>query len=73
MKTVHYNPSLIEVEFAKIVAGLREEIQQKSAVHTITDVELNTTIDNPRVIFTLQDKDGDTHELIVQFIQRIDE
>ena len=73
MKTIHYNPSLIEIEFAKIIADLREEIQKKSAVNTIVDIVNNSTTDNPNLILKLQDKDGDTHELVIQFIQRQDD
>jgi hypothetical protein len=73
MKTIHYNPSLIELEFAKIIADLREEIQQKSTFNTILDIEINNTRDNPNLVFKLEDKDGDKHQLIVQFIQRADE
>jgi hypothetical protein len=73
MKTIHYNPSLIEVEFAKIIADLREEIQQRSAEHTITDLKVHTTQDNPTVVLTLKDHDGDKHELILRFIQRVDD
>ena len=72
MKTIHYNPSLIEIEFAKIIADLREEIQKKSTVNTIADIENNSTKDNPNLVFKLVDTDGDKHELIIQFIQRID-
>jgi hypothetical protein len=73
MKTIHYNPSLIEIEFAKIVADLREEMQKKSAVNTIVDIVNNSTKDNPNLVLKLQDKDGDKHELIIQFIQRPDD
>ncbi|QHT71546.1 hypothetical protein GXP67_35230 [Rhodocytophaga rosea] len=73
MKTIHYNPSLIEVEFAKIIADLKEEIQKKSAFNTIEEIENNSTKDNPHLVFNLIDTDGDRHELIVQFIQRMDE
>ena len=73
MKTIHYNPSLLEIEFAKIIADLREEIQKKSAVNTIVDITNNSTKDNPNLVLKLEDKDGDKHELIIQFIQRPDE
>jgi hypothetical protein len=73
MKTIHYNPSLLEIEFAKIIADLREEIQKKSAVNTIVDIINNSTKDNPNLVLKLEDKDGDKHELIIQFIQRPDE
>ena len=72
MKTIHYNPSLIEIEFAKIIADLREEIQKKSAINTIEEIENNSSKDNPNLVFKLVDRDGDKHELIIQFIQRID-
>lgn len=73
MKTVHYNPSLIEVEFAKIISDLKDEIQKHSAINTIEEIENNSTRDNPHLVFKLIDTDGDRHELIVQFIQRMDE
>lgn len=73
MKTVHYNPSLIEVEFAKIIADLRDEIQKKSAFNTIVDMKINLTLDNPTLVLSLVDNDGDKHELIIRFIQRLDE
>jgi len=73
MKTLFYNPSTIEVEFANVIANLKEEIQKQLSDHTIVKVDNNTKLDNPRLIFTLQDPDGDRHELMIQFIQRIDD
>lgn len=73
MKTLFYNPSAIEVEFANILAGLKEEIQKQLSEYTIKKVDNNIKHDNPRLIFTLEDKDGDQHELMVQLIQRMDD
>jgi hypothetical protein len=72
MKTTHYNPSQIEVEFAKIIADLQEEIQKRSPGFTIEKIKNNSKMDNPNLIFSLLDTDGDKHELMVQFIQRAD-
>lgn len=73
MKTLFYNPSTLEVEFTNVIANLKEEIQQQLSGYTITKVDNNVQLDNPRVVFTLQDSDGDRHELMIQFIQRIDD
>ncbi len=72
MKTNQYNPSPIEVEFAKIIADLRETIQEKAPHYQIKEVSNNSRLDNPQVIFTLVDQDGDKHELLINFIQRAD-
>lgn len=72
MKTTQYNPSAIEVEFAKVIAGLKDQIQEKASGYQITDVEVNSQLDNPAVLFKLVDGDGDRHELLIQLIQRAD-
>lgn len=73
MKTVFYNPSTLEVEFANVIANLKEEIQKQLSDYTITKVDNNVKLDNPRLIFTLQDPDGDQHQVMIQLIQRIDD
>ncbi len=73
MKTTHYNPSTIEVEFAKIIADLKDTIQEKAPHYQIAGVQNNSRIDNPHLVFTLVDGDGDRHELLIQFIQRADQ
>jgi hypothetical protein len=72
MKTNQYNPSPIEVEFAKIIADLKDTIQEKAPKYQIMEVNNNSRLDNPQVIFRLIDQDGDKHELLINFIQRAD-
>jgi hypothetical protein len=72
MKTTHYNPSTIEVEFAKIISDLKDTIQEKAPQYQILEVANNSRLDNPHLVFTLVDGDGDRHELLMQFIQRAD-
>jgi hypothetical protein len=72
MKTTQYNPSAIEVEFAKIISGLKDQIQEKASGYQITGVEVDSQLDNPSVLFTLVDEDGDQHELLIRLIQRAD-
>lgn len=72
MKTTNYNPSPIEVEFAKVISELKDVIQEKAPQYQITEVVNNSRLDNPQVIFTLVDQDGDKHELLMKFIQRAD-
>ena len=72
MKTTNYNPSTIEVEFAKTISELKDVIQEKVPQYQITQVNNNSRLDNPHLVFTLIDQDGDRHELLLQFIQRAD-
>jgi hypothetical protein len=73
MKTFLYNPSKIEKEFTQVVLELREEIQKKLSLYKIEEIKNNINEDNPTLIFKLKDKDGDKHELVVKFIQRLEE
>lgn len=73
MKTTHYNPSPIEVTFAKVITELKDEIQKRVPDFKIAGMENNSQIDNPHLLFTLVDPDGDVHRLMIQFIQRADE
>ncbi len=72
MKTLFYNPSTLEVAFADVIGSLQDEIQQKLPEYVITKVDHNLKLDNPRLTFTVEDPDGDRHEILLQFIQRID-
>lgn len=72
MKTDHYNPSKLEVEFANAIHNLREKIQDHLTDNKITHIFSNVDTDNPVVSFHLEDKDGDSHELVVQIIQKPD-
>ena len=72
MKTEVYNPSLPEVELANAIVSIREELNSGLSSNTIIDISANVTLDNPTVHITTKDNDGDTHEFIIQVIQRPD-
>jgi hypothetical protein len=72
MKTTSYNPSQIELEFAQAIKDLTKELQGKIKTKII-EVQNNLKEDNPTLIFKLEDKEGDKHELVVKFIQRLEE
>lgn len=69
MKTSSYNPSPIEVDFANALYLLQREIEQHLQENKITGVESQLKKDNPMVKFSLVDKDGDPHEIVVRIIQ----
>jgi len=69
MKTSSYNPSSLEVDFANALQILKEQIQPHLLNNQITRVENNLGRDNPTVKFSLVDKDGDPHELVVRIVQ----
>ncbi len=52
MKTVNYNPSIIEVAFAQAIASLKDEIQHQIPGYTITHVDTHVQLDNPHLVFT---------------------
>ena len=69
MKTSAYNPSPLEVDFANALLVLQKEIEKKLQDNQIIHVESNVKRDNPMVKFSLLDKDGDPHEIVVRIIQ----
>lgn len=69
MKTVAYNPSPLEVDFANALIILQKDIQKHLQGNQITNIESNINRDNPMVKFSLVDKDGDPHEIVVRIIQ----
>ena len=69
MKTSSYNPSSLEVDFANALQILREDIEQHLLNNHITHVENHLRKDNPMVKFSLVDKDGDPHEIVIRIIQ----
>ena len=72
MITTVYNPSEIETELAKILASFKDQISAKLSVNTIKDLSLRVNQDNPDVVLFLEDKEGDTHEVVIKIIQRPD-
>jgi hypothetical protein len=69
MKTVAYNPSPLEVDFANALIILQKDIQKHLQGNQIVNIESNINRDNPMVKFSLVDKDGDPHEIVVRIIQ----
>jgi len=72
MKTRHYNPSTLEVEFAKAFHELSPQLEKKIKQTQVVDVKADHTLDNPQLTYRLKDKEGDLHEIVVQIIQRPD-
>lgn len=69
MKTDTYNPSPLEVDFANSLYILQKEIEKHLQGNQVTNVETQLKRDNPMVRFSLVDKDGDPHEIVVRIIQ----
>ena len=69
MKTTSYNPSPLEVDFANALYIVQKELEKHLQNNTITNVETHLKRDNPMVKFSLVDKDGDPHEVVIRIIQ----
>lgn len=69
MKTSTYNPSTIEVDFANALYILQDQIQKHLKDNEIVHVESDIRKDNPQVKFSLLDKDGDPHEVMIRIVQ----
>lgn len=72
MKTKGYNPSQLEVDFAKAIGELKHEIEKYLSGNKIINIENRITEDNPLLLFDLEDGDGDKHEMVIKIIQRAD-
>lgn len=72
MKTTIYNPSPLEVEIAKAIEQLQNDIADRLSANKIVKVENRITEDNPMVKFYLEDADGDPHEVVLKIIQTPD-
>jgi hypothetical protein len=69
MKTSAYNPSPLEVDFANALYVLQKELEKNLHDNQIIHVESQIRRDNPMVRFSLLDKDGDPHEIVIRIIQ----
>lgn len=69
MKTSAYNPSPLEVDFANALSALQKEIEKHLKDNQVVHVETSVKRDNPMVKFSLLDKDGDPHEVVLRIIQ----
>jgi len=69
MKTSTYNPSPLEVDFANALFILQKELEKHLQDNQIVNVETQLNRDNPSVKFSLLDKEGDPHEVVLRVIQ----
>ena len=72
MKTPNYNPSPLEVEFAKCIEENLENLSNSLNERSITRIEQQTETDNPTIKVHVQDDDGDKHLLVLKLIQKPD-
>ena len=72
MKTEQYNPSPLEVQFARAIEDLAQQIEKHLPDNEVIKVENKINADNPLIKFYLLDKDGDPHELVLKVIQTPD-
>ena len=73
MKTTAYNPSPLEVEFAKALTDLQSEIEGHLSSNRIDKIENDINADNPMLKIYLTDTDGDRHQMVIKLIQKPDE
>jgi hypothetical protein len=69
MKTTTYNPSSLEIDFANALFLLQKDIEKHLQDIQIINVETQLNKDNPSVKFSLLDRDGDPHEMVIRVIQ----
>lgn len=72
MKTESYNPSNLEVQVAKSLTRLKDELEKGFTTNKIVGIDASLELDNPMVTIKTQDEDGDHHELVIKVIQRPD-
>ncbi|MCH8232273.1 MAG: hypothetical protein IIB82_06490 [Bacteroidetes bacterium] len=71
MKTLDYNPSLLEVEFVKILVRLKDELSSGLSTNNVQEITTKQG-DNPSLIIKTMDEDGDHHEIVIKVIQKPD-
>ncbi|MFZ9504932.1 MAG: hypothetical protein ACO263_10210 [Cyclobacteriaceae bacterium] len=69
MKTDKYNPSSLELDLANALVILEKEIEKHLQNNKIVKIDPDLSSNNPTVNITLEDSDGDSHELIVRIFQ----
>lgn len=72
MKTTSYNPSPLEVEFAKAIEENIETIAKRLSNLKITRIDNKIDTDNPALRIHILDEDGDKHLLTIKLIQKPD-
>ena len=71
MKPTQFNPSPLEVEFARTIVDMKEELVSKLTNMKLDEVQTALKEDNPYLVFKLTETDGTKHEIMVKFIQRV--
>ena len=69
MKTDKYNPSSLELDLANALVILEKEIEKHLQNNKIVRIDPDLSSNNPTVNITLEDSDGDIHELIIRIFQ----
>lgn len=72
MRTTYYNPSKLEVKFAKALEDLTPTWKKLDEGERVIGIASDHEADNPMVTYKLEDNEGDLHEVVVQIIQRPD-
>jgi hypothetical protein len=72
MKTTTYNPSKLELEFSAAIESLLPIISAKLPDYKISVLQVRNNLDNPFLDLSIEDADGDLHELVIKFVQRPD-
>jgi hypothetical protein len=73
MITKQYNPSQLEVEIAKAIMDMSEQLESKLSGFKITKVDDKMGEDNPMLKIHLRDTDDDPHEVVLKIIQKPDQ
>ncbi|NMM49258.1 hypothetical protein [Marinigracilibium pacificum] len=73
MKTTKYNPSVLEVDIAKAISQLKNDIAKMIDIKDEIHITENVEIDNPTVTLHITDNDGDKHDVVIKIIQRPDQ
>ena len=73
MKTITYNPSVLEVKTAEAIVDLHDQLEKKLFGHQIISVKKQLQQDNPAIFIKIKDDDGDQHELVINVIHRPDQ
>jgi hypothetical protein len=72
MKTLDYNPSPLETEFAQILISFKQLISDQLKGRKVVSMNLRSDLDNPTLFIEVEDHDGDRHTIVLKIIQRPD-
>ncbi|NEM97880.1 hypothetical protein [Pontibacter burrus] len=72
MRTENYNPSILEVDFARAFHEMSSQLSNHITGGKVVEVKSYPHLDNPQLTYRIKDEEGDLHEIVVQIIQRPD-